>query len=60
MQLAFNDILIVNAIKWLETEMNKKPVEQCDFEKEFHCKISENRVIFNSMRDYTWFVLKWQ
>lgn len=29
------------------------------FEKEFHCKIIDNRIQFNYIRDYTWFILKW-
>jgi hypothetical protein len=58
MKIEFYSVECTNAINSLKAKLGMYP-RPIDFEKEFHCKIIGNQVIFNSMRDYTWFILKW-
>lgn len=46
------------AMEWYESSYGAEP-STTDFEKEFHCKFDGNVIEFNSIRDYTWFILAW-
>lgn len=56
--LNFDSKPVYQALDWYEQQYKTVP-DAMDFEKEFCCKLSNNVITFNSIRDKTYFILRW-